>query len=639
MRIALNLENQRREGTLPRQKRELLNIFKNTPRKIIEEKQLFVDFCEAFVYIYHRQGEGTGAEKPVIFNNAQHCILNVYFDRKAAGLPVRCIGLKGRQMGFSTCVEILGFMDTICKGGQNMLVATEHKEKSGYNIYEMFYRILTNFPVELSTAHIQDGKRIQFGDDYGRGMLNISGETVSTSYTYKFIHLSEAAFFQSLNNFLNMLLQTVLNTDRSTCVFLETTANKFGDEFHDRWEKAEQGKSGYTALFIPWFVHEEYELPFESKEAEAEFDTTLNLPEYIDRYGDEVKLLSTPPYPVKYNDNHIIECTVTKEKLNWRRLTIDENCNGSILEFNRQYPTTAEEAFINAGINVLDPASLSFYRKQIIDDVNAGKITWNIQEATPDDSNISGYQTMETRQGVITIYEPYNPMKEYIIGSDHAEGLESGDFNAAYVVSRNPKKIVAKIRGYDGRRLDADQMAFQMWVLQKRYDAWVCPENNAIGESVITGMRHLGCNKFIPESLINQAVGSGGGAGGSKRYGWRSSENTKKAGVSLLQETIRKREWHIPDIMLIDECRTLVWQNGKVQAARKGERRPPGSTAIGFYDDCVMAFVGCLLADKALPPARDPKRIQEDRMMQYQIESMQQDVLGPGESVFSRGWA
>ena len=129
--VALNMEEQRRAGTLPLQKQELLDIFLTEPRTLLEDKKKFVAFCEAFIYIQYRTGTGLEGQRPIKFNNAQHAILNVYFDAKKKGIPVRCIGLKGRQMGFSTCVEVLGFMDTICKGGQNMLIASEHKEKSG----------------------------------------------------------------------------------------------------------------------------------------------------------------------------------------------------------------------------------------------------------------------------------------------------------------------------------------------------------------------------------------------------------------------------------------------------------------------------------------------------------------------------
>ena len=77
----------------------------------------------------------------------------------------------------------------------------------------------------------------------------------------------------------------------------------------------------------------------------------MNTPENIDRYGDEVKLLSTPSYFVDYYDEtDRVECKITLEKLNFRRLLIDGPCDNSIQEFYRQYPTTDEEAFINAAV-------------------------------------------------------------------------------------------------------------------------------------------------------------------------------------------------------------------------------------------------------------------------------------------------
>ena len=630
----MNLRKYRDEDKLPIRKRELLDIFRDNPRSIIENKELFVRFCEEFIVIQYRQGTGTMGQKPVRFNNAQHAILNVYFDAKSKGLPVRCIGLKGRQMGFSTCVEIIGFVDTICKGGQNMLIASEHKEKSGKNIYEMFYKMLINFPIELPTSHIQSGKMIQFADQLARAMINISGETMSTSYTYKFIHLSEAAFFLQLNDFLNMLLQTVLETDPDTVVFLETTANRFGDEFYDRWQRAKEGRTNYTALFIPWFVHEEYTLPFDSPLSEIksaeEFEESMNTPHALDEYGDEVKLLSTPPYEVKHSEDDIRVEKITLEKLNWRRMQIRGPCDNSIKEFQRQYPTNDEEAFINAAVNVLDPTALIWYREKIQREIENGDINWTINEAFPNPRNLAGHQIVETRQGVILIYEPYHPLWEYILCSDHAEGLESGDFNVAYIISRNPKRIVAKIRGYDGRRLDPDEFAYQMFAMYQKYDTWVCGENN--NDAPLVAMKYMGCNKFIMEGQITGKS--------SERMGWRNTETTRKKAEMLLKQAIRKKLWHIPDMMLIDECRTLVYKNGKMQAARKGERRPPGSSAIGFYDDCVFAFVGGLLADDALPPARSPERVQEDLMYQQSVaNAWEQPALGQGESVYSRGWA
>ena len=632
--MAFNLEEMRRKGELPIQKKELLNIFKTQPRRIIEDKELFVKFCEAFVYISHREGVGIDAKAPIKFNLAQHTILNVYFDMKKAGLPVRCIGLKGRQMGFSTCVEIIGFVDTICKGGQNMIIATEDKSKSGYNIYEMFYLMLSKFPLPLPTSHVQDGERIQFGDAMGRGMINISGETDSTSYTYKFIHLSEAAFFNGLNKFLNMLLQTVLNTDKETCVFLETTANRFGDEFHDRWQRATEGKSRYKALFIPWFVYEGYQMPFIDDKERADFEKSMGTPEMIDLYGEETRLLSTPAYEVKVSETETVNCTVTLEHLKWRRVTISDECGGSISEFHRQYPTTAEEAFITANINPIDPRALAEYRQSIINGLKIGQIKPVVYEFVPKESEIGGFQIVETSQGVVTIWEAFNPYAEYLMASDHAQGLDSGDYSVAYLVSRNPKRIVAKIRGFDGRRLDHDEMAYQMYGLFHRYESWVCPENNADGGTVINILRRMGCNKLVNESLITGKK--------SVRYGWMNTggnEGTRKRGFALLQKAIRDKEWHIPDMMLIDEMRTLIYNNGKIEAVRKGEPRPPGSTALGYFDDCVLAFIGCLLADDALPPARPPRMQFEEEQREREAMFYQQSMEDPHATPFSRGWA
>ena len=42
-----------------------------------------------------------------------------------------------------------------------------------------------------------------------------------------------------------------------------------------------------------------------------------------------------------------------------------------------------------------------------------------------------------------------------------------------------------------------------------------------------------------------------------------NNQATKKQGVALLQKAIREKEWKIPDMMLIEECQTLIYKNGK----------------------------------------------------------------------------
>ena len=171
-----------------------------------------------------------------------------------------------------------------------------------------------------------------------------------------------------------------------------------------------------------------------------------------------------------------------------------------------------------------------------------------------------------------------------------------------------------------------------MMAMYKRYDTWVCPENN--NPAPIVAMDHMGCNKWVMESLITGK--------NSDRKGWRSTggdAGTRKLAEMLLKEAIRKKTWIIPDMMLIDECRTLVYNKGKMQAARKGERRPPGSSPMGFYDDCVFAFCGGLIADAKLPEARDPRAIQDDFMNQQMLDVANQPALQPGESVYSKNWA
>ena len=94
-------------------------------------------------------------------------------------------------------------------------------------------------------------------------------------------------------------------------------------------------------------------------------------------------------------------------------------------------------------------------RQYVFEPVNRGMIT----------EEPAGLQFKDDPEGITQIFYPPEPHTEYVMGSDHAEGLDGRDYSAAIVLQRLPLRMVAKIRGYDGRQVSIDEFAEQMYYL------------------------------------------------------------------------------------------------------------------------------------------------------------------------------
>ena len=574
-------------------------------------KEAFIRGAENFLYIKNKEGK----IRPWVCNNTQHMLLNAYFRCKDEMRPVRLVVLKGRQQGCSTGVGAIGFMFMMGYIGSNLLIATEEKQGSGKNIYNM-YRLYKNmFPLDLDkhTQHEVDNERIEFKEKYNYSIINVSGETRVVSYTYAFIHLSEAAKFRNLDEFMDEMLETVPMHLLDTSIFVESTAENYGDSFHELWQQAEKSQEdrvGWEALFIPWFVHEEYEIPFRTEAERTEFAESLHdSPE--SRYGNEVSLLDIPPVEIPTVNGDVKTVGITLENLKWRRDKVAV-MKYSLPRFFRQYPSTADEAFRTAQLNVIDRESLEWYTKERVHDPETGKIREPVKSGEFfDRDNVSFIFDFETTQHpVINVREEPRLFHEYIIGVDLAQGLESGDFSSGVVVCRHPLRVVARLRGFDGRRLDAYEFARQLYALGKHFNnAMINPENNADGGGVTRLLQEWEYPNLVMEAMIT-------GNPNSKRIGWWNSGTTKKRMVAELQRAFRERIIDITDEVVVEEAKHLIYKSGQssrgahVQAAKKGMRRKPGSLPDGYYDDTIFALGGALLLESVLPPPKLPKNIE-----------------------------
>jgi hypothetical protein len=150
---------------------------------------------------------------------------------------------------------------------------------------------------------------------------------------------SEVAFWPNAQTHIDGLFQAVPQTGE-TEIILESTAMGLGGAFHSLWQAAVRGESEYEAIFLPWFIHEEY------------------VAEPIENLSQEWQ---------DYQESH----GLSDEQTGWAWLK--SRSMGSISggdpdkvwwKFRQEYPATADEAFQSAGeAAFIPPESISRARK------------------------------------------------------------------------------------------------------------------------------------------------------------------------------------------------------------------------------------------------------------------------------------
>ena len=74
-----------------------------------------------------------------------------------------------------------------------------------------------------------------------------------------FLHKSEKAFWDDNGGLLDKSLNATVPKLPGTFIIDETTANGY-NRFKDEWDRSVRGENDYTAIFLAWYLSEEYAL-------------------------------------------------------------------------------------------------------------------------------------------------------------------------------------------------------------------------------------------------------------------------------------------------------------------------------------------------------------------------------------------
>jgi len=551
-------------------------------RKLTEELRRYRKdlpyYCEQVLRIRTKEAKLA----PLVFNRAQRLLHEKVSRQLKETGRVRVIVLKARQEGVSTYTAARFFRRVHLYRHQNGLVIADQRKRSQtlFGIYDLFHRQLPphlrphkrysartelHFDVRGSGDGLNSRLQVETAKDVEAGRAS----------TLQLLHASEFAFWDHPEEVWMGLMQAV--PDELSEVIIESTANGVGNLFHEMWVAAEEGRSGFLPVFLPWWVHEEYQVLL-SDQALDEFMSTRTayeeeaMEEGFEWEGKRWKL--------------------TPNQLVWRRLTIRDKLNGNERAFRQEYPSHPREAFLVSGSCFFDEEVLLSYERGCRPPEMRGHVI-----------NISGATLIVPSEGgPLRVWERPRADGRYVIFADTASGKlastaervidpesERGgrDFSCATVLDTTTMTVVAILHG----RIPPDRFARALYDLSFAYSAGRqgtgtrspaligVERNHSSGETVLRmlseELRHP--NLFYMRRF-NQRYRRV-----TNRLGWSTTSETRMPMLDALDVALRERTIQCYDADTIRECFTFVrGPDGKPQAQE------------GCHDDRVIALAGAL---------------------------------------------
>lgn len=476
-----------------------------------------------------------GEIKPLILNKAQNHLIDLVERQLATTGRVRIIIPKARQLGLSTVVGAWQYWWASQRKAQKGVVVT-HKADATRSLFDMTKRYHDNCP-EILKPHTKYSSRTELVFDVldsSYVVATAGGDGIVRGETITVAHLSEMAWWPASTAKTNLagLLQAVPSLD-GTAVFIESTANGVTGAFYDMTQGALKGENGYEVCFLPWFWDDTYREP-------------VNTPLKLTPEEEDLRRL------------HDLD----DEQLMFRRRKIAQV---GLDQWNQEYPTVLDDAFLTSGRPVFDVVRLHKALKDAPDPIaRKGLVGGDHDSRTWEDSP----------RGELLIYHPHDPGATYYIGADVAMGLKNGDFSVAQVLDHN-KRQVAVWRGH----VHPDYFASILYHLGFLYNtAKIAVEINNHG--LLTGyklFKDMSYPNFFTEVIEDKVSDRD-----TMNLGFKTTMKTKPMIIDDLRATLRDDAITVNDKITLREMMTfVVTESGKLEADE------------GCFDDTVMALAIC----------------------------------------------
>lgn len=565
-----------------------------------EQTELLVEAVEKFLTdhaSYTREclkiRDKDAALRPMELNFAQRYVHQKLQAQWHAEGRVRAIVLKARQEGVSTYTASRFFRRMQFMANQEAVVIADELSRGGklFEIYERFYTHLPEM-IRPQKRSARMGKTLWFdnpndtdrltnpGLDSKVAVLTAGDQNVGRASTIQMLHLSEVAFWEKGEDAWVSLMQAV--PDNGTEIVVESTANGIGNLFHQMWLDAESGASDFIAIFLPWWIQDEYSRPL-TDAARADLLASLDILEPEGTHFESEALERGILWEGEYHK-------LRPEQLAWRRDVIRNKMRGDVQMFKQEYPSTSREAFIVTGNVFFDQEALLEYEQAARPPKHRGNLTW------VDDELGKKVEFKPSEKGYLRIWEKpaIDPktgkfVGHYVISADPAEGKmisaaagsaadpenERGgrDFSSADVLRVDTREIVAQLHGRMAPDIFADQ-------LQRLGHFYACPGNDehravatiAVENNHGSGATCLARLKEVHEypALYIRRIPNQQRTRKTREYGWHTDAKTRPMMLDELEYEVRTHTISIPNPKTIEEMFSFVRGDDGKPAAQEG---------------------------------------------------------------------
>lgn len=292
-----------------------------------------LQFIPASLMVQKRQGQIVEFK----LKKAQKRLVELVMAQRAAGRPVRICIDKTRRVGMSAVIAAIIFQQTPFFEGQSALILAHEKKASRnlfnyYNRFEQHYKPFKGIglPRIASRTASQDSGALRW---FNRSQIEIATARnldFSRSFDFRFLHLSEFAYYPNIRGLMTALVATVADDER-TMIFKESTANGNND-FRKDCEDAMAGESDYEFFFAGCFEDEENWRAFGVEDDPVKFEKSLTDDEWslIERYD------------------------LYLEQIFWRRRKLAD-FQGDLKRFDQEFPHSWEVSFQASGRQRFSP--------------------------------------------------------------------------------------------------------------------------------------------------------------------------------------------------------------------------------------------------------------------------------------------
>jgi hypothetical protein len=547
-----------------------------------EAEELWISSFEGYAKDLLRIQTKKSTLVPFVRNPVQKIKAAIKKDIRDSGRLTRLIILKARQFGISTDELMEMLWETATTELRNCMVATHDPDSTNY-LFRVVKRAHDNIPIAewKPDKKASNAKELIFeGLDSAIRVGTAGKDNLGSGTVIHRALLSELAKWpkHSISDILTSLFQCIPKTKDSELT-IESTANGVGGEYHDMYLAARyryevflaNGRpdfkctinpdalqdNEFSSVFIPWFVHYEYQM-----DPDPGFRRTEEEQGLAQVHG--------------IGDSHLA----------WRRHTIANECRGSIAAFHQEYPSTAQEAFLSSGRPVFDVKKCQEKIRTCKKPVAFYDCATNIGQFLAKTPQIEG-----DTDGLLQVWEEPKQGIAYVIPADVSEGKEiskSGkktDFHSIDVLEQLTGRQVAHWHG----KIEPIQLGILLSYIGYRYNtAWVVPERNNHGTAVVGKLSEIKYPNLYCEETPNPPHKP------VKRYGWLtrggSMGDAKALVIDNLVEMVNKG---MDGIVCAETLKELVTYKHEPDGTMGAE--------AGCFDDRVMSYAIGQWVRKRLP--------------------------------------